>query len=121
MARKKSEGRETLWRGILRRQAESGLSICRFCAAEGISESSFYAWRKKLRERQHGGTRTRQSRGREEVVSDDAQLFVPLKLLETAATLEIVHPLGCRIQVTGEVNPVALRQVIKALDESGAR
>ena len=121
MARKKSEGRETLWRGILRRQAEGGLSICRFCAAEGISEASFYAWRKKLRERQHDGARARQSRVREEAVSDDARLFVPLKLLETVATLEIVHPHGCRIQVTGEVNPVALRQVIAALDESGAR
>ena len=121
MARKKSEGRETLWRGILRRQAESGLSICRFCAVEGISEASFYAWRKKLRERQHDVTRARQSRARKEAVSDDARLFVPLKLLDTAATLEIVHPLGCRIQVTGEVNPVALRQVIQALDGSGAR
>ena len=121
MARKKSEGRETLWRGILRRQAESGLSIRRFCAVEGISEPSFYAWRKKPRERQHDGTRVRQPRGRDEAVSDDARLFVPLKLLDTAATLEIVHPLGCRIQVTGEVNPVALRQVIEALDVSGAR
>jgi hypothetical protein len=44
-----------------------------------------------------------------------------LKLLDTAATLEIVHPLGCRIQVTGDVNPVALRHVIEALDERGAR
>lgn len=121
MARKKNVGGEAHWRGILRRQAESGLSISRFCAAEGISEPSFYAWRKKLRERQHDGTRARQSRVRDEVVSDDARLFVPLKLLDTAATLEIVHPLGCRIQVTGEVNPVALRQVIEALDKSGAR
>lgn len=121
MARKKNGERETLWRGILRRQAESGLSISRFCAAEGISEPSFYAWRKKLRERRHDGTRARQSRVRDEAVSDDARLFVPLKLLDAAATLEIVHPLGCRIQVTGEVNPVALRQVIEALDKSGAR
>ena len=51
MARKKSGEREALWRGILRRQAESGLPICRFCAVEGISEASFYAWRKKLRGR----------------------------------------------------------------------
>ena len=121
MASKKSGERETLWRGILRRQAQSGLPICRFCAVEGISEASFYAWRKKLRERRHDGTRVLQSRGRKGAVSDDAGLFVPLKLLDAAATLEIVHPLGCRIQVTGEVNPVALRQVIEALNESGAR
>lgn len=120
MARKKREGRERFWRGILRRQAESDLSIRRFCAVEGISEPSFYAWRKKLRERQHDGSRVRQSRGHKEVVSDDARLFVPLKLLGAAAALEIIHPLGCRIQVTGEVNPVALRQVIEALDERGA-
>ena len=121
MARKKSGERETLWLGILRRQAESSLPICRFCAAEGISEPSFYAWRKKLRERQHDSARTQQPGSRKEVVSDDARLFVPLKLLESAATLEIVHPLGCRIQVTGAVNPVALRQVIEALDERGTR
>jgi transposase-like protein len=121
MARKKSEERETLWRGILRRQAESGLSIRRFCAAEGISEPSFYAWRKKLQERQHDGTRIPKTRGREAAVSNSARLFVPLKLLDAAATLEIVHPLGCRIQVTGDVNPVALRHVIEALDERGAR
>jgi hypothetical protein len=48
-------------------------------------------------------------------------LFVPLKLVDTAATLEIVHPLGYRVQVGGEVNPVTLRQVIEVLDERGAR
>jgi hypothetical protein len=44
-----------------------------------------------------------------------------LKLVDAAATLEIVHPLGYRIQLTGDVNPVTLRQVIETLDERGAR
>ena len=48
-------------------------------------------------------------------------MFVPLKLLDAAQSLEIVHPLGYRIQVAGDVNPVALRQVIEVLDERGAR
>jgi hypothetical protein len=38
-----------------------------------------------------------------------------------ADTLEIVHPLGYRIHVTGDVNPVTLRRVIDALDERAAR
>jgi hypothetical protein len=42
-----------------------------------------------------------------------------VKLLDSAAALEIIHPLGYRIQVTGEVNPVALRHVIETLDERG--
>jgi hypothetical protein len=44
-----------------------------------------------------------------------------LQLLDAASTLEIVHPLGYRIQVTGDVNPVALRCVIETLDERAAR
>ena len=78
------------------------MSIRRFCAAEGISEPSFYAWRKRLR-------------------TDNAQLFIPLQLLGATSTLEIVHPLGYRIHVNGDVNPVALRHVIETLDERAAR
>jgi hypothetical protein len=44
-----------------------------------------------------------------------------LKLVGTATSLEIVHPLGYRIQVGDDVNPVALRHVLEALDERGAR
>jgi hypothetical protein len=48
-------------------------------------------------------------------------MFIPLQLLGAASTLEIVHPLGYRIQVTGDVNPVALRCVIETLDERAAQ
>ena len=121
MARKKSSEKEGLWRQILRRQAESGLSIRSFCAAEEISEPSFYAWRKRLRQRPRDvSPEAWQSRHGEES-ADNAPLFVPLKLVDAAATLEIVHPLGYRIQLTGDVNPVTLRQVIETLDERGAR
>jgi hypothetical protein len=48
-------------------------------------------------------------------------MFVPLELLGAAQSLEIIHPLGYRVQIGGEVNPAALRQVIEVLDERGAR
>lgn len=121
MARKKNGEPEARWREILGRQADSGLSIRRFCAAEGISEPSFYAWRKKLRTRKSGSMGTARLEGRHEEMSDSTSLFIPLKLLDTAVKLEIVHPLGYRIQVTGDVNPVALRHVIETLDERAAR
>ena len=112
MATKKKGETEARWREILDRQAGSPLSIRRFCVAEGISEPSFYAWRKRLR--------TPKGAHREQA-SDNAQLFIPLQLLGAASTLEIVHPLGYRIQVHGDVNPVALRHVIETLDERAAR
>ena len=121
MARNKSLEKEKHWREVLQRQTSSGLSVRRFCAGEGISEPSFYAWRKRLRERSDEDARnSRRSRCGEEA-SGNAELFFPLKLVDMAAALEIVHPLGYRIQVSGDVNPVALRHVLAALDERGAR
>lgn len=38
------------WRGIIDRQAESGLSVAAFCRRWRISQPSFYAWRRRLRE-----------------------------------------------------------------------
>ena len=36
------------WRGIIRRQAESGLTIKSFCERESICVHGFYRWRNKL-------------------------------------------------------------------------
>jgi putative transposase len=114
MPRKSSRERELRWREIVKRQADSGVSIRRFCASEGISEPSFYAWRRKFRQRVNDG----EPRADE---PDQGRLFVPLTLLDATATLEIIHPTGCRIQVTGDVNPAALRTVFEVLDDRGAR
>ncbi len=118
MARKKSVEKERHWREILQRQSGSGLSVRRFCAGEGISEPSFYAWRKRLRERSDGNRRLGRC-GAE--ASDNSESFVPLKLLDAAAPLEIVHPLGYRVHLSGDVNPVALREVLEAFDGWGSR
>ncbi len=49
---KRDGGREAYWRGVLRRQAASGQSVRGFCRLERLSEPSFYAWRRTLRERE---------------------------------------------------------------------
>lgn len=122
MARKQNGETEARWREIVERQAGSGLSVRSFCAAEGIREPSFYAWRKRLGTGKPNDSRTVRKEARcEKGGADNARLFVPLKLVDAATTLEIVHPLGYRIHVTGDVNPVALRHVIEALDERAAR
>lgn len=42
---------EGFWREALARFAGSKLSVRGFCALEGLSEPSFYAWRRVIRER----------------------------------------------------------------------
>jgi len=120
MARRITGEAALRWREILKRQAGSGLSVREFCATEGVSQPSFYAWRRKLRERKNNGSRPRGAR-RPKDTPDQERMFVPLQLLDAAQTLEIIHPLGYRVQIGGEVNPVSLRQVIQVLDERGAR
>jgi hypothetical protein len=48
MARPKDPDLERTWRLRLRRQTVSGLSIPEFCAREGVSSASFYAWKRRL-------------------------------------------------------------------------
>jgi hypothetical protein len=41
-------GRWAFWRGVVRRQDGSGLSVGEFCRREDLSPSSFYRWRRRL-------------------------------------------------------------------------
>ena len=36
------------WREIIERQQASGLSAAAFCRQDGVSESSFFAWKRRL-------------------------------------------------------------------------
>ncbi len=49
MARaKRSVEKESFWRLVIEEFATSGLSVRTFCGREGLSEASFYAWRRTL-------------------------------------------------------------------------
>ena len=43
--------REQFWREVLKRQASSGLSVREFCRREQLAETSFFAWRRTIRQR----------------------------------------------------------------------
>ena len=51
MARKVSKETVQLWRERVARQAASGVSIRQFCDQERIPQATFYAWRRRLRDR----------------------------------------------------------------------
>ena len=48
---------EAQWRSLLRRFADSGLSVSVFCRGEGVSTASFYRWRALLDRHDGGGGR----------------------------------------------------------------
>ena len=43
--------KERFWRRMVRQWRKSGLSVRAFCAERGLSEPSFYAWRRTFAER----------------------------------------------------------------------
>lgn len=112
MPRSKSVEKELLWREILNRQVDSGLSVRQFCLTHAVSLQSFYAWRRRLRTPLDAGTTATKATA---APLESRRLFVPLQVLDTTSRLEIIHPSGCRIQVSGEVDMITLQRVFEAL------
>ena len=44
----RNKSRELHWRGVLKEQSSSGLSVAAFCRQKSISPPNFYAWRVKM-------------------------------------------------------------------------
>lgn len=114
MGRKKNIERELRWRELVDRQASSGLSVRAFCSELGISQPSFYAWRKRLRGRESADRRGDRPSVKKE--AEGGSKFIPVRLLESVSSLVVVHPLGYQVRVTGDVNLTVLRQVLDVLD-----
>src|SRR5437868_2754356 len=45
------EDKERYWRRLVREWERSGLTVRAFCEEQGVSEPSFYAWRRTLQDR----------------------------------------------------------------------
>lgn len=56
--------KENFWRKTLREHAASGLGVRAFCRGRGLSEPSFYGWRRTLAQRDRSGTRRRAASSR---------------------------------------------------------
>jgi hypothetical protein len=129
MARSTDPKRVALWRTRFQRYPRSGLSVSRFCAVEGMSESSFYYWQKKLgpvrrRPPARAGDRAtrcadypvrRADRGGlaedRGVCFKDCGLFQPVTLVPATSGVVVRLPGGTQIEVAaGQLD--AIRAVV---------
>jgi hypothetical protein len=94
-------GRE-YWRERIAEQERSGISVRRFCEEQGLTEQSFYLWRKRLQ---------RQQPLRFALVETGLARQQPA----TEPGLELVLVTGERLRIGAGVDPVVLRRVLEAL------
>jgi hypothetical protein len=91
---------EDLWRQRLQRFERSGLSTVAFCAKEGVSVPSFYAWRRRL-----------------QPPVEQAASLVPVRLLPVASPVEVVLPGRLVLRLTPGCDLDFVRSVVATLGE----
>ena len=109
--------REAYWRGVLKRQAESGLNIAEFCRQESVSAPGFYAWRRKLKERDAAES---PKTGRATTVSSRQLFPVQIEPTAPAVPVRILLPQGVSIEAPDSIDDGALARLLRALREATA-
>jgi len=120
MAKKRSEEKRRYWGAVLERQARSGLSIAKFCRSEGVSEPSFYWWKRalgggKAKTKRPGRSGARRAAGR---TSEASPRFVPVRITEERCpgTIQVMWPNGLSVQIPAECNPAEVQAVLHVVD-----
>jgi hypothetical protein len=104
LTREKRAGKQDEWRERISEQMHSGMSVKEFCKERGLTECSFYAWRKRLQKQQEPvrfALVEREAVTRQECVRE--------------AQLELVLLSGARLRIGAGVDSTTLRRVLEAL------
>jgi hypothetical protein len=100
-----------LWRQRLLRFECSGLSAVAFCAKEGVSTPSFYAWRRRLRRP------TAEPADRPAAPPADVARLLPVRVLPAAAPVEVLLPAGVVLRLAPGCDLGFVRTLVVALGE----
>jgi hypothetical protein len=107
---KSSIERRQFWQMVIETWQDSGMSINKFCKAEGLSEGAFYSWRKRLS--------GRHSQRKEQSSSSPPFIEVAMSKSDHAA-LELVLSSGHRLRIGSTADNKTLSNVISVLCQAG--
>jgi len=121
---RRDPAKERYWRRMLRWWQHSGQTGRDFCAAQGLSEPSFYAWRREIARRDAAKRGPTRSATRPVTPSLSARAPLPTFVKVTvdagataSAPLEVVVAQGRRVRVPPGFDAELLRQVLRVLEE----
>ena len=110
-AEKSNTDQQQFWQMVLDTFKSSSLSVRQFCQEEGLSEASFYSWRKRL-------TKTQPSDIAQEEVKPKP--FIQVSMPKTkSGELELVLASGHTLRIPSGMDRQTLTHVLSALGETG--
>ena len=95
---------EPFWLDLITRWNNSGQSVAAFCAARGVSQASFYAWRKRLI-----------ARGKAPIASAPLPPSFAAVRVVPGIPVEVVLPTGVVVRVPAGSDPAAVARLVAAL------
>jgi hypothetical protein len=117
MPRPADPRKQQYWLEHIRRCQSSRLSVRDYCDHFGLSQASFYAWKRVLRQR---GLLADTGPGSPRAQAPPTPRFVPVALSgldPTAGRIELVLPDGCTVHVRAGFDAQTLRQLLAVLRE----
>lgn len=112
-----SDERKRFWQDLVERQPASGLNITEFCAQAGVSQNSFYVWKRRLKATAPKSGRQGRRLGQQKTLAKPAAL-VPVRLIpdldlsrSAIQPIEIAWPCGLVLRVPAPCDAQTLREV----------
>ena len=97
-----------VWAERLQRFAQSGLRPAQFCASEGVSLPSFYAWKRRLRQEATASAEQPPGEAR-------GPRLLPVRLPAPGAAVELVLPQGAVLRILPGCDLALVRSLVEAL------
>ena len=121
MPRKISDERKRFWGDLIERQRTSGLNIAQFCAEAGVSQNSFYVWKKQLQTTAQQGRAAMPPR-KHRPKKAAAKSLVPVRVIPdighqppTTRAIEVAWPNGIALRIPTGFDSKTLREVFVLL------
>jgi transposase len=112
IGRQRDRQKQQQWERWVRSWRASGLSVRAFCGEHGLSEASFYAWRRTLQRRQQ----TTVAVVPVHVLDDAPPGALDSGAADSGAALEVVLPGRCVVRVGPGFDAATLRRLLALLE-----
>ena len=116
MAKTSSADRRRFWQELFAKREALGLSVAQVCQEAGVSQATFYAWRKRLQSSRQTSAAVGSRRGRTKTASP----LVPVRIVpdrtdaDRTRTMIVELPGAVRVQIPPGCDASTIQAVLQA-------